>query len=88
MLTLLWAFITVGLKFVLLTCFLISLLNLIAAFCQSSRLSSIGGIIINGIEKKLSVNFDRMVNPQGGQFLKSNLFNPNWEDPRVIVVNH
>ena len=47
LLTLLWPFINVGPKFVLLTCILILLLNLIAAFCQSPQLSSNAGIIIN-----------------------------------------
>ena len=88
LLTLLWPFINVGPKFVLLTCILILLLNLIAAFCQSPQLSSNGGIIINWIEKKIDQWTLIMDNPQGGQFLKSNLFNPNWVDPRVIVVNH
>ena len=70
-----------------LTCFLILLLNLVAAFCQSPQLSSNGGIIINWIEEKIDQWTLIMDNPQGGQFLKSNLFNPNWVDPRVIVVN-
>ena len=28
-----------------------------------------------------------MDNPQGGHFVKINLYNPIWVGPRVIVVN-
>ena len=80
-------FMPIGPKFVFLSCVLILLLNLIAAFCQSPQLSSNGGIIINLIKKKLGMWALLMDNPQGGHFLKINLYNPIWVGPRVVVVN-
>ena len=55
----------------LLTCVLISLLNLIAAFGQSPQLDSNGGIIINRIEKIIGQWAIIIDNPQDDQFLKS-----------------
>ena len=55
----------------LLTCVLILLLNLIAAFGQLPQLDSNGGIIINRIEKIIGQWAIIIDNPQDDQFLKS-----------------
>ena len=56
-------------KFSLLACVLILLLNRIAAFCQSPKLSSNGWIVIDRIiEKRLGQRALIMDKLQGGQF--------------------